>query len=262
MKRALFVLAAGCCLLAGAAQGGAWTLPRHKIACFAGVTASTASRFYDGAGSPGRRIVFNKLLSQGWMEYGLTDAVTLFAAPEYTLAQSDMNGTGRDLIRSTSVEAGVRVLLLSRIGMLALQTSAKSAGAFDMSVSSSGESGRQFEARLLYGRGAKLFGDDVFFDVDVARRWIARPRPDEWVLDVTAGWQATKNNQILIQSFNFATANRVARPYQPYALSKVQVSLVRRLSRRWSLQSGYFFSVAGKNIVKETGVVTTLWFRT
>jgi len=245
-----------------AALGGAWTLDRNKVAVFAGVTTSQATRLYDDGGAPSRQVVFNKLLSQGWFEYGLTGAVTLFAATEYVLAASDMTGSGVAQVRSTSVEAGARVLLLSRIGMLSVQLSAKSAGAFDMSVSASGEAGRQFEARLLYGRSFKLLGRDAFFDIEVAERWIARPRPDELVFDVTAGIQVTKNNQLLIQSFNFRTDGGARPPYQSYRLSKLQASLVHRLSQRWWLQSGYFFSLTGRNIVQETGVVGSIWFRT
>ena len=249
-------------LVADGAHGGAWTLDRHKLAIFAGVTASTAALRYDNSGTPSKHIVFNKLLIQDWMEYGLTDTVTVFAAPEYVLAQSDMGGTGAATIRSESVEAGLRILLLTKLGMLSLQVSGKSAGAFDMSVSSSGEAGRQFEARLLWGRSFKLLRRDAYVDVEVAKRWIAPPRPDELAFEATAGWHVTPRNLVLVQSFNFMTFGAVKPPYQPYELSKLEFSLVLRLSPRWSLQSGYFLSLTGRNIVKETGVIGTIWFQT
>ncbi len=146
--------------------------------------------------------------------------------------------------------------------MLSLQASAKTAGAFDMSVSSTGESGRQFEARLLYGRSFKLFKHNAFVDLEVAERWIARPRPNELALDATAGCWVDKDDLVLVQSFNFMTRGAVVPPYQPYELSKLQLSLVSRLTPHWSLQSGYFRSLAGRNIVKETGYVATLWYQT
>ncbi len=248
-------------LLADGAHGGAWTLDRHQLAIFAGTTASTASQRY-GDDTPSKPIVFNKLLIQDRMEYGLTDSVTVCAVPEYVLAQSDMNGTGAATVHSASLEAGLRILLLTNPGMLSVQLSGKSAGAFDMSVSSSGEPGRQFEARLLWGRSFKLLRRDAFVDVEVAQRWIARPRPDEIVFEATAGWRLTPRNLVLVQSFNFTTVGAIKPPYQPYGLAKLQFSLVHRLSRRWSLQSGYFFSLSGRNIVKETGVITTIWFQT
>ena len=249
-------------LASGPAQAGAWTLDQGKVQVFTGMTASTASRRFDNGGSASTKIIFRKLLFQNWTEVGLTDAVTLFAAPEYVMAKSGAPATGVSSVSSMSLEGGVRILLLSRIGMLSVQGSAKSAGAFDMSTSSSGESGRQFEARLLYGRSFKLLGNDGFFDLAAAERWIARPRPDEFAFDATTGWWLTPDYLVLIQSFNVMTAGGVKPPYEPYRLHKLQFSLVSPVTKRWSIQSGYFFSIAGRNIVKETGVVTTFWYQT
>jgi hypothetical protein len=243
------------------AEGGAWTLNRNHIAVFAGVTASTAPRLYDSDGGSSKRIVFSKYLFQSWMEYGLLDSVTLFAVPEYVLAKSDMDGTGVADVRSASIEGGLRILLLSRIGMLSVQTSVKSAGAFDMSTSASGEAGRQFETRLLYGRSFKLFKHDAFLDIEMAKRWIARPRPDEIAFEGTAGYWMTREYLVTVQSFNFMTTGPVRPPYRAYELSKLQVSLVQKLSRRWSFQTGYFMSLFGRNIVKESGMVATLWYQ-
>jgi hypothetical protein len=256
------VLLALTVLAADAAEAGAWTLEKNHMAVFAGATASTASRRYDNDGASATRVVFRKLLFQNWVEYGLLDSVTLFAVPEYVIAKSGMDGSGTTNARSASIEGGVRILLLSRGGMLSVQASAKSAGAFDMSVSTSGEAGRQFETRLLYGRSFKLFKRDAFIDIEAAQRWIARPRPDELAFDGTFGWWLTRDNLLLVQSFNFMTTGPVRPPYQPYVLSKLQVSLVQKLSRRWSFQPGYFMSLTGRNIVKESGVVATLWFQT
>ena len=249
-------------LVIGNAQAGAWTVECGKVSVFAGMTASTAAHRFDDGGSASEKTIFRKLLFQNWTEFGLTDAVTLFAAPEYVMAKSGTPTTGVSSVSAMSLEGGVRILLLTRIGMLSVQGSAKSAGAFDMSTSSSGESGRQFEARLLYGRSFKFLGCDGFFDLEAAERWIARPRPDEFAFDATAGWWLTRDYLVLIQSFNVMTAGGVRPPYEPYRLHKLQFSLVSPVTKRWSIQSGYFYSVAGRNIVKETGMVTTLWYKT
>jgi hypothetical protein len=249
-------------LCAETAEGGAWTLNRNHMAIFAGVTASTASRLYDNGGGSAKHIVFSKYLFQSWMEYGVLDSVTLFAVPEYVLAKSDMDGTGIADVHSASIEGGLRILLLSRIGMLSVQTSYKSAGAFDMSTSASGEAGRQFETRLLYGRSFKVLKHNAFLDIEIAKRWIARPRPDEIAFEGTAGYWMTRDYLLTVQSFTFMTTGPVRPPYQAYELSKLQVSLVQKVSRRWSFQTGYFMSLFGRNIVKETGMVATLWYQT
>jgi hypothetical protein len=242
-------------------HAGAWTLDRGQFQVFSGVTASRATRRFDDAASPTQKIVFNKLFIQNWMEYGLTDAVTLFAAPQYVIADSDMTGAGVDHTRAGSVEAGARILLFSRIGMLSVQMSGKTAGAFDMSTSAGGQSGRQIELRLLYGCNFRLLRRDGYLDLQVAERWIKRPRPNEMTIDATAAFWLTHKYLVMFQSFNTIAGTGARPPYEYYRQHKLQASLLRRLGPRWSLQTGAFISPAGRNIVQEQGLVTQLWYR-
>lgn len=254
MRPLLVVLV--CALTIQAAGAGAWTLDHGRVQMASGTTASRASQRFDRNGSPSVKTTFNKLLIENWMEYGVTDADTVFVAPEYVMA--DMGGTK---YQSASIEAGVRLLLLSRIGMLSLQTSAKSAGAFDMSTSAGGEAGRQIELRLLYGTSFKFFGRDGFLDFQAAQRWIERPRPNELDVDATGGFWLTQNNLALLQSFNLVSGGGAQAPYTFYRLHKVQASWVRRITQHWSLQTGYFYSFAGRNIVQEQGFVAQVWYK-
>jgi hypothetical protein len=244
-----------------AASGGAWTLERGQVQILSGSIMSRAGRRFDDHGEPSQQIVFDKLLLQSRMEYGLSDAVTLFALPEYVRAESG-SAAGVTHSKGTAVEAGLRILLLSRIGMLSLQGSGKTAGAFDMSVSAGGAPGRQWELRLLYGKSFKLMHCDAFVDLEAAQRWIERPRPDERVFDATAGLWLTPGSLLMLQSFNTVAGEGAVPPYQDYRLHKLQASLVQRLTRRWSLQTGYFFAPGGRNVVQERGFVATVWFQT
>ena len=65
----------------------------------------------------------------------------------------------------------------------------------------------------------------------------------------------------MFQSFNTIAGGGAKAPYEYYRQHKLEFALLRRLTRRWSLQSGVFFSPAGQNIVQEQGVVTQLWYR-
>lgn len=248
-------------LVSQPACAGAWTLDHGKVHILASLTSSRASDRFDGRSAPSEKVVFNKLLSQSWMEYGLTDAVTVYCAPEYVLADAGDRGTGVTHFRSSSVEAGARVLLLSRIGMLSMQLSGKSAGAFDMSISASGEAGSQFEVRMLYGRSYKLFGQDAFLDIEAAERWISRPRPNELAVDATLGLWLGRRNLVMLQSFNTISGSGAKPPYAYYRLHKLQASLVQRITQHWSIEGGYFFAVAGQNIVREQGFVARIWFQ-
>jgi protein XagA len=248
-------------LLSLPACAGAWTLDRGHLQIIAGSTMSRATRRFDDKSAPSEKIAFDKLLAQSWMEYGLTDAVTLFAAPEYILANSGSN-SGVVHARTSSVEAGLRILLLSRIGMLSVQASGKTAGAFDMSVSAGGESGRQLELRLLYGKSFRLLRRDGFIDIEAAERWIKRPRSNEMTLDATAGFWISRRYLFLLQSFNTFSDGAAQPPYEVYRLHKLQASLVQRITPRWSFQSGYFQALAGRNIVQERGFIISIWYKT
>ncbi len=260
--RALLTAFLAAALPVQAAWASAWTLDRGHWQVFTGVTTSRAKHSFDHDGRPSEAVVFSKMLVQNWMEYGLTDAVTLFASPEYVTAETDMGRQDLARVHSASFEAGLRILLLTRIGMLSLQASGKTAGAFDMSVSASGAAGRQFELRLLYGRGFKLLRHNAFLDIQAAERWIQRPRPNELTLDATAGLWLTKDDLVMVQNFNMFSHGATGPPYQHYRLHKLQASLVERITPRWSVQSGYFLAFAGRNIVQEQGFLTTIWYRT
>ena len=241
---------------------GAWTLDRGHIQVISGVTMSHATRSFDHAGKPQWKVQFNKLLAQNYFEYGLTNAVTLFVAPEYATAQSNMNGTvGTARARDAAVEGGVRILLLTRIGMFSLQSSVKTAGAFDMSVSANNASGRQVELRLLYGREFRLFGDDGFADMQVAERWISRPRPNEMTIDATAGLLLTPSTQMMFQSFNTVSGGGGQPPYTFYRTHKLELSFIRKITGKWSLQVGAFFSPVGQNTIVEQGLCAAVWYR-
>jgi protein XagA len=204
-------------------------------------------------------VLFDKLLVQNSFEYGLTNAVTLYAAPEYVMAQSGGEGQETIRARSVAVEAGARILLLTRIGMFSIQGSAKTAGAFDMSYGKT--SGSQAELRLLYGTNYKLLGLDGFTDLQVAERWIRRPRPNEMTIDATLGLWLTPKTLAMFKSYNIVGGGGVQAPYTFYRMHKLELSVVRRITGRWSVQVGAFASPLGQNIVAEQGIGSALWYR-
>jgi hypothetical protein len=244
---------------AGGAYGGAWTLPHGHWQSFSTTTQSNASLSFDSHGRADVPTVFNKLLVQNNFEYGLTNAITLFATPAYASARIQTPTVPLTVARNTSFEAGARLMLDVRHGKLSFQGSYKTAGAFDLSVSANQASGRQIEIRLLYGTSFKLFGLDGFLDAQVAQRWIAFPRPNETPIDLTLGLWFTKRTMLMAQSFNTISAGDAAAPYSYYRTHKLELSVVQRLTRHWSLQLGAFYSPAGQNALVERGFSLSLW---
>lgn len=257
MRVAAFLLALTASLCG--AQAGAWTLHKHHWQVFTAVTQSQASLSFTGTGRATIPTTFSKQLIQNTFEYGLTSALTLFVTPAYVKAKLQTPTVPLTLASNTSLEAGARLMLYGRYGKLSLQTSYKTAGAFDLSVSAGRASGRQIELRLLYGTGFTLFGHDGFADIQVAQRWIAAPRPNETPIDFTAGLWLTKKIMVMAQSFNIVSAGDARPPYGYYRTHKIELSVVQKLSRHWSLQVGTFFSPAGQNALDEKGITMSLW---
>ncbi|HJW41737.1 MAG TPA: hypothetical protein VJ476_10985 [Rhizomicrobium sp.] len=257
MRTLAFVVAAA--LSTGMAHAAAWTLPRGHWQVFTATTQSSAELSFDDKGRADLRASFNKLLIQNTFEYGLTGYLTLFATPDYVLARVQPVGGATTHVSDASLEGGARLLLDGRHGDLSIQGSYKTAGAFDLSVSANRASGRQIELRLLYGTSFKLFGRDGFLDLQAAQRWIASPRPDETPVDLTAGLWLNKRWMVMLQSFNIVSAGDAKPPYTYYRSHKLELSLVQKLSRHWSLQVGAFYSPAGQNALVERGVQVSLW---
>src|SRR5262249_1634451 len=105
------------------AHAGAWTLPRGDWHLFTVATTSRAYRTCDTAGWANIRTRYAMLLIQNCYEYGLTNALTVFAAPTYVAAEVETAATPVTRVQGSSLEAGARLALLANHGRLSLQIS-------------------------------------------------------------------------------------------------------------------------------------------
>ncbi len=240
------------------AMAGAWTEHRGHVQFIASFTSSTASLSFDKNGHPTIPAAFKKMSTEIYTEYGLNSAVTLLFTPTFVIADFATSGGRIKHSNSVSLEGGGRLLLYGRAGQLSVQATYKTAGAFAMSVSADHEAGRQIDTRLLYGTNFRLLRSDWFVDLEAGERFIDRPRPDEAVLDITAGLWVTPRTMIMAQSFNIVSGDATA-PYSRYRTHKLEFSVVQKLTHRWSLQSSAFFSPAGQNALDESGMSVALW---
>lgn len=242
------------------ALAGAWTLPKGQTQIITGVIFSDADSRFDNSGGA-VPAAFQKFLIQSYGEYGLTNRVTLILAPEFAIDKV-LDTSGRKVRGSDfAIKAGARFRILNSFGVLSAETSIKTAGAFDMSVSAHNDSGRELEFRLLYGTNFRLFKWGGYLDAEGAERWIAGARPNETVLDLTAGIKFSPRYQLMLQSFNIVSQGDGRPPYSYYRSHKVEVSVVQRLWRGIYLQSGSYYSPVGQNSLVEKGATAALWVR-
>lgn len=253
-------LACGAVLLPTSAFAGAWTLPQGDIQIIAGSTYSTADHAFDNKSKASLTVDYDKILAQAFVQYGLTDRLTLILDPEYAVARSAPPGSLPAEARDAAFGAGVRFRVTDSIGVLSLEASAKTAGAFNLSVSANSVvSGRQAEGRVLYGNNFSIAdNDDAFLDVQAAYRWVSGGRPIEIPIDITTGWHVSPDWMVMLQNFNIVSGSARA-PYGYYRSHKVELSAVYRVSDRYSLQVGAFFSPAGQNALEERGLALSLW---
>jgi len=244
-----------------AAHAGAWTEPEDGIQVIVGATFSRATSGFDHRGSDRLPIRYEKVLTQLHAEYGWNDWLTLILAPEYAHARLIAPARKPIYADDMAIEGGVRVRLLKDVGIVSAQLTAKTAGAFDMTVSVDGAPGRQLELRFLYGTNFTLFHLPGFLDAEIAQRWIAGPRADEVPIDLTLGLRIARKTRILFQSFNVIAQGNASPPYSYYRSHKLAFSLVTDLRRGLCLQSSTYYSPAGQNALAEEGVSLSLWLQ-
>jgi hypothetical protein len=66
---------------------------------------------------------------------------------------------------------------------------------------------------------------------------------------------------VMAQNFNRIAGAGAIAAYPSFESHKLQFSWVRRMSRHFYLQSGAFFSPAGRNALDERGAVLSVWTR-
>lgn len=243
------------------AQAGAWTQPEDATEILAGVTYSRATAGFDHAGAARLPIRYEKTLAQIHVEYGWNDWLTLIVAPEYAHARLTRRRRHPERADDAALEGGVRVRLLREVGILSAQVTAKTAGAFNLSVSADGAPGRQLEIRFLYGTGFSVFGRAGFFDAEVAQRWLSGGRADEVPIDVTVGISVMPKTRLMLQSLNVLAEGNSSPPYTDYRVHKVSLSVVRELRPGLCLESATFLAVSGQNALVEQGITLRLWWQ-
>lgn len=243
------------------ARAGAWVQDRDHWLTITSLDISRASSGYDAHGQPDVPLGFYKYYLKSLIEYGWSDRLTLFVAPEYGIGGQTLPGRKPFTANDFGVEGGTRYHLSDAFGVLSVQSSFKFAGPFDLANSVGQDSAYIGEVRILDGAGFRLFGDDAFADAEVAQRFVSRPRPNETVIDLTAGLWINSKTMVMVQSFNTIGWSDGEPPYTWYRMHKLEASIVQHLWGRWFLQSGAYISPAGQNSLVEQGVVTGIWGR-
>lgn len=244
------------------AWAGAWNLPKNKGQIIITSQFSDGSRIFDDNGKAAVPVDYSKQDSRLFIEHGLAKKWTLVGSASYQQLtfrgpDSAINFDGFD-----DAFLGVRYQIARRQGLaVALQGGfINAAGPRDNRLDISGRKD-QLELRALYGRSWEHGWGDVFIDTQIGGRLKTDGGYHSTVFDVTAGYKPNKKWMFMGQAFS-AKRERESRggfTAPQRAQVKASGSIVFQTSEKSRVQIGYERSLAGRNVVREQGIILSTW---
>jgi hypothetical protein len=262
-------LVAALALPQGDVLAGAWTQEAGSGQVINSFTFYALDQQFDSNRDLEDRGRFTKLEYSPYIEYGVTDRLTLGAQPFFQ-ALSDEDGPGeRDNAGLADVELFARQRLWKGDNaVLSVQGLVSVPGGYDPDADLPlGRDQVDVEGRVLWGAGYDVDGIGVFYDLSAAYRKRFDDPGDEVSLDVTLGVKPWSGWQVLIQSFNTigvdnadGTMSEVRGSDLEFDRYKLQVSVVRDITDSVALQAGAFSEFAGRNTGQGNAGFVALWF--
>jgi hypothetical protein len=243
------------------ARAGAWLMPPGKGQIITGAAFAGTSRAFDSRGRLIPVPYYKKFELGTYIEYGLTERLTLVAAPAYDKIRApppaqSYNGLGESafgarfgVYRDPSTIVAVQAAVLTPGPSIADAT-----GPFDPRRSLG------FDFRGMIGRSFEITTMPAFVDVQGGYRYYTQGQPGEWRVDLTFGLRPLPRLLWLVQTFSAYSAASGG-GFVRYSWHKLASSLVFDLDSRWAVQCGAFMTLAGVDAGRERGLYSAIWYR-
>ena len=238
------------------ALAGAWTLKTGEGQVIVSGLYSEALELFDDQGDPQAIPVFHKAELSAHAEYGLTDWLTAIGRSEL---KTEAVGTpvSIDAARFGLSGVGLRARLWQGDGTV---VSAELSGRMPVgSRRFDHEPDAEVDLRMLAGLGFALGSWSGFVDLQGAYRLRPGAPADEIRADLTLGLRPRSHLLWLAQSFN--TLSTDGEELASSTEHKAAVSLVYDMTTYLSVQVGGIATVAGRDALRERGLITALWLR-
>lgn len=251
-------------LLLGSSGGGraaAFLEPEGQGQVIVTTSFTDSANAFDAAGRLVPVASYRKFELNAWMDYGLTDKLTLVFVP----SADDIAGSGNpgSTYRGLGMtEAGVRMAIAqTESTIFSFQATGLAPGSFNKTNPAlAGDNAFESDARLLYGASFQLGGLSSFVDVETGYRW-HEIGPGEIRADLTFGIRPIPKLQLLAQSFNIVSVGPGLAYAPNFRSDKLEASAVYDFAENWSAQLGAFATVAAENARRERGLITAVWYR-
>lgn len=250
------------------AEAGAWTQEAGSGQIINTFTYYTLSSGFGPDGEEIDQNRFAKIEYSPYIEYGVTDTLTIGAQPFLQIIEQDRADGSVENAGLADVELFARQRLWEgENAVLSIQGLISVPGGYDPEANLPlGKGHVDVEARVLWGGGHEIKGVSMFYDVAAAYRKRFGGPSDEVHVDVTLGLTPWAGWQFLLQSFNTIGVGK-ADPGNTtdrgsvleFDRHKLQLSVVRDLTERVAVQVGGFSEFAGRNTGQGNGGFVALW---
>lgn len=244
------------------ASAGAWLQPAGHSQLIMSGTFTASPTGFDRSGEKVDIPDYDKLEFSPYFEYGLTDDVTLVAQPQLRsvtignpvdahhtgLGYTDLGARLRFWSDDRSVLSGQALVRIPRVSD-------------ESDPAQAGSTDTEADIRLLYGRAFELGPWPAFVDTQLGYRWREGRPADQLRLDLTLGVRPRPDILLLAQSFNTFSTPVSYNFLDEDREHKVELSVVWDVTRHLSLQLGGIATIAGRNTLRERGMVAAVWWR-
>lgn len=247
-----------CCSLAPTAYAGAWLQPKGQGQFISQATYYSATQYYDFEGERKKQARFRKLELQPYVEYGLTDQLTIGgSAYAQTLSQSGTHNRG---IADPEIFARTRVWH-NETETISIQPLIKFPSRFSHDTSPRGGSkSTDAELSVLYGRNLHIVSNRDWMDSRTGYRMRNKGLSDQWRSDVALGLGVTDALTIIpalrstVPISMTETAIYSENGDLDYALVKAELGAMYAVSDKQWLQAALSKDVYGIQTGAGTGI--------
>ncbi|MEQ9520699.1 MAG: hypothetical protein RLN89_14810 [Parvibaculum sp.] len=242
---------------------GAWPLPEGDTLAIVQVSHTLAHRNFDQSGNATSRGRFSKIEPQLYVEHGLTKQITLLGKFSRSTDQSVAFGQEFTDVNFRRAEIGARAYLftwretLYTVDVIFGRTLGASTN--DPAASQSGD--LDYEFGLTTGTTFTEFGLNGFNETRIAYRQRPGARPAEAKVDVTMGVHVNDQWLVMLKNQTENSLGRTPSPRGHFWANKGELSVVHDLEPGFSIEAGAFRTIAGRNVLKETGLKLAFWYR-
>lgn len=246
---------------ATAADASAWTLPKGQGQLLVTGVYSHSDRGFDANGRTIDIPDYDKQELYLLGEYGVTDDLTLIAAPSFR--HVGIQGANDDTTGLGYTELGARYHVTGGTNWVgSIQATARIPGARRRdSLAQVGSTDAEYDVRALGGASFSIGRMPGFVDLEGGYRVRAGDPPNEFRADATLGIRPAKRVLLYTLLSNSWSDGAGKGVFQAYRYHNAFVNAAYDLNDHWSLQVGGLATVGGENALRERGATGGVWFR-